>query len=44
MPEYSKTALSEAITARFCYDLISPMGAVHNGVELTEESETEAES
>ena len=44
MSEYSETALSEAITARLCHDLIGPMGAVHNGVELAEESETAAES
>ncbi len=44
MSEYSETALSEAITARLCHDLIGPMGAVHNSVELVEESETAAES
>lgn len=44
MPEYSETALVEAVTARLYHDLIGPMGAVHNGVELAKESETSAES
>lgn len=44
MPDYSETALVEVISARICHDLIGPIGAVHNGMELAEESETAAES
>lgn len=36
--------LLEAIVARLCHDLIGPVGAVHNGVELAEESETTGEA
>ena len=44
MPDYSETALAEAVCARMCHDVIGPMGAVHNGVELAEESTTAAEA
>jgi histidine phosphotransferase ChpT len=44
MPDYNETALAEAVCARMCHDVIGPMGAVHNGVELAEESETKAEA
>ncbi len=40
MPLHDETALGEALTARLCHDLIGPMGAVPNGVEQAEESET----
>lgn len=39
-----QTRLLESVVARMCHDLIGPVGAVHNGVELAEESETVAES
>lgn len=32
--------LSELITARICHDLISPLGAIGNGVELLEMAQT----
>jgi len=38
------TKLLEAVVARLCHDLIGPVGAVHNGVELAEESDTQAEA
>ena len=44
MTETETTKLLEAIIARLCHDLIGPVGAVHNGVELAEESETPAEA
>lgn len=39
-----QTKLLEAIVARLCHDLIGPVGAVYNGVELAEESETASEA
>lgn len=44
MTDASTTRLLETIVARLCHDLIGPVGAVHNGVELAEESETQAEA
>lgn len=44
MLDLSETALSEAISARLCHDLIGPIGAVHNGMELAEESSTADET
>ncbi len=31
-------AVLELLASRICHDLISPVGAVHNGVEFLEES------
>ncbi|MGZ0186407.1 MAG: histidine phosphotransferase family protein [Alphaproteobacteria bacterium] len=42
MADHAK--LLEAIVARLCHDLIGPVGAIHNGVELAEESETAYEA
>lgn len=33
-----ETAVLELLASRICHDLISPVGAVHNGVEFLEES------
>jgi histidine phosphotransferase ChpT len=44
MPVHDETTLGEPLTARLCHDLIGPMSAVHNGVDLAEESETAAGS
>lgn len=44
MAEQIPAKLLEAIVARVCHDLIGPVGAVHNGVELAEESETPGEA
>ena len=35
----SNMKLVEAVVARMCHDLIGPVGAVHNGMELAEESD-----
>ena len=43
MPDI-ETKLVEAVVARICHDLIGPVGAVHNGMELAEESETADEA
>ena len=44
MPDANATKLLESIVARLCHDLIGPVGAVHNGVELVEESGDPAEA
>lgn len=44
MTDAQTTKLLEAIVARLCHDLIGPVGAVHNGVELAEESDSAAEA
>lgn len=44
MSDAEMTKLLEAVVARLCHDLIGPVGAVHNGVELAEESETADEA
>ena len=42
MTDGISTRLMEAIVARLCHDLIGPVGAVYNGVELAEESDSAA--
>jgi len=44
MSDSDTTKLLEAVVARLCHDLIGPVGAVHNGVELAEESDTQEEA
>lgn len=44
MAETIPAKLLEAIVARICHDLIGPVGAVHNGVELVEESDSSGEA
>ena len=44
MEDAVTTKLLEAVVARLCHDLIGPVGAVHNGIELAEESDSGAES
>jgi len=44
MADQIPAKLLEAIVARICHDLIGPVGAVHNGVELVEESDTPGEA
>lgn len=44
MPDAETTKLLETVVARLCHDLIGPVGAVHNGVELAEESESADEA
>jgi len=35
--------LVELLCSRLCHDLVSPIGAIHNGLELLEENELEME-
>lgn len=44
MADEASTKMLEAVVARLCHDLIGPVGAVHNGVELAEESGTADEA
>ncbi len=44
MTEAEHLKLLEAVVARICHDLIGPVGAVHNGVELAEESDSASEA
>src|SRR3954470_6811530 len=42
LPAGLEPAVLELLASRVCHDLISPVGAVHNGVEFLQETGVEA--